>query len=184
MVLAAWRRLVDRLVADDFLGIRYAVLIFVASTILWMILELGANTNPVWAISSMVAIVDPHLRAALATFHGRIINTMIGCALGLAVLAIGGETPWKLPLVLALAVLLSSYLLHVESSWRMAPTNAAFVIATELTRHSSVGAMEAGLKRTGEVILGCLVGLAISWLFARIWPMREPAKPTPAPAKG
>ena len=170
------RRVARRVAADDYLGVRYALLIFVAATILWLLLELGANTNPVWAISSMVAIVDPRLNAAQSTFRGRIANTVIGCAMGLLFLAIGTETEWKLPLVLAATVLLSSYVLHVESSWRMAPTNAAFVIATELTRHSEIGAMEAGLKRTGEVILGCLVGLIVSWCFARLWPMHE-AKP-------
>lgn len=174
------RRMLARVVEDDFLGIRYAVLIFVAATLLWMILELGANTNPVWAISSMVAVVDPHLKAALSTFHGRILNTLIGCSMGLLFLAIGTETQWKLPLVLAATVLVSSYVLHVESSWRMAPTNAAFVIATMLTHDSTIGAMEAGLKRTAEVVLGCLVGLAVSWVFARIWPLREPAKPQKA----
>ena len=168
------RRVVRRVAADDYLGIRYATLIFVAATILWLLLELGANTNPVWAISSMVAIVDPRLNAALSTFRGRILNTMIGCAMGLLFLAIGSETQWKLPMVLAATVLFSSYFLHVESSWRMAPTNAAFVVATELTRHSSIGAMEAGLKRTGEVILGCVIGLLVSWFFARLWPMHEP----------
>ena len=167
------RRLAQRLAVDDYLGIRYAALIFVAATILWLLLELGANTNPVWAISSMVAIVDPRLNAALSTFRGRILNTMIGCAMGLLFLAIGSETQWKLPMALAATVLLSSYFLHVESSWRMAPTNAAFVVATELTRHSTFGALEAGLMRTGVVIRGCLVGLLVSWLFARLWPMHE-----------
>ena len=167
------RRLAQRLAVDDYLGIRYAALIFVAATILWLLLELGANTNPVWAISSMVAIVDPRLNAALSPFRGRILNPMTGCAVGLLFLAIGSETQWKLPMALAATVLLSSYFLHVESSGRMAPTNAAFVVATELTRHSTIGAMEAGLKRTGEVILGCLVGLLVSWLFARLWPMHE-----------
>ncbi|MFO1037257.1 MAG: FUSC family protein [Geminicoccaceae bacterium] len=169
------RRLGHRLRADGYLGVRYATLIFVAATILWAILELGANTNPVWAISSMVAIVDPRLKTALSTFQGRIVNTLIGCGMGLAFLAIETDSQWKLPVALATTVLVSSYLLHVESSWRMAPTNAAFVVATELTHHSAVGAMEAGLKRSGEVLLGCLVGLAVSWLFAKLWPMREKA---------
>ena len=74
------------------------------------------------------------------------------------------------------------YLLKVESSWRIAPTTAAFVVATELTHHSIAGAVEAGLKRTAEVILGCLIGLLVSWAFARLWPMRERSQPAaPAP---
>ena len=171
-----------RFVQDDFLGIRYAAIVFVAATVLWLILSLGANTTPVWAISSMVAVIDPHLKAALATFRGRIANTLLGCSIGLIFLMVGSETEWKLPMALAATVLLSSYLLHVESSWRIAPTTAAFVVATELTHHSTAGAVSAGLKRTAEVILGCLIGLLVSWLFARLWPMHEPVKPA-EPAK-
>ena len=170
-------KLLKRLQQDELRGLHYALNIFVATTVLWIVVKVYGDSNPVWAISSMVAVVDPHLKAALSTFRGRILNTLIGCSMGLLFLAIGTETQWKLPLVLAATVLVSSYVLHVESSWRMAPTNAAFVIATMLTHNSPVGAMEAGLKRTAEVVLGCLVGLAVSWVFARIWPLREPAKP-------
>lgn len=169
--------MLERLVQDDFLGIRYAAIVFVAATVLWLILSLGANTTPVWAISSMVAVIDPHLNAALATFRGRIVNTLLGCSIGLIFLMIGSETEWKLPMALAVTVLLSSYFLRVESSWRIAPTTAAFVVATELTHHSTASAVGAGLARTVEVVLGCLVGLVVSWLFARLWPMHEPTKP-------
>ena len=58
----ARQRMLERLVQDDFLGIRYAAIVFVAATVLWLILSLGANTTPVWAISSMVAVIDPHLK--------------------------------------------------------------------------------------------------------------------------
>lgn len=178
---ARWRPF-GRFIDDDFLGIRYAAIVFVAATVLWLILSLGANTTPVWAISSMVAVIDPHLKAALATFRGRIINTALGCSIGLIVLIVGSESEWKLPMALAVTVVLSSYFLKVESSWRIAPTTAAFVVATELTHHSTVGAIEAGLKRTTEVILGCLIGLLVSWAFAKLWPMHERVKPiAPAP---
>ena len=178
---ARWRPF-GRFIDDDFLGIRYAAIVFVAATLLWLILSLGANTTPVWAISSMVAVIDPHLKAALATFRGRIINTALGCSIGLVFLIIGSESEWKLPMALAVTVVLSSYFLKVESSWRIAPTTAAFVVATELTHHSTAGAVEAGLKRTAEVILGCLIGLLVSWAFARLWPMRERSQPAaPAP---
>ena len=107
-------RVLARLIEDDFLGIRYAAIVFVAATMLWLILSLGANTTPVWAISSMVAVIDPHLKAALATFRGRIINSMLGCSIGLIFLMVGTETEWKLPMALAATVLLSSYFLRVE----------------------------------------------------------------------
>jgi hypothetical protein len=45
-----------------------------------------------------------------------------------------------------------------------------------LTHHSKLSGIEVGLKRVGEVMLGCLVGLLVTWLMSKIWPLREVAK--------
>ena len=36
--------------------------------------------------------------------------------------------------------------------------------------HSKVSGVEGGLRRVGEVMLGCVVGLGVSWLAAKLWP--------------
>ncbi len=61
---------------------------------------------------------------------------LIGCAVGLLFLLIGGPYEWTLPLALAATVLVSSYLIHIQTFWRQAPITAALVIATGLTEHS------------------------------------------------
>jgi len=38
-----------------------------------------------------------------------------------------------------------------------------------LTRHSEMTAAEVGLRRVGEVMLGCVVGLSVTWLMEKIW---------------
>jgi hypothetical protein len=53
--------------------------------------------------------------------------------------------------------------------WRQAPITAALVIAAVLTRHSELTAAEVGLRRVGEVMLGCVVGLSVTWLMEKIW---------------
>lgn len=47
--------LFERLVIGDVRGIHYAVSIFIATTILWILVKEVADANPIWAISSMVA---------------------------------------------------------------------------------------------------------------------------------
>jgi hypothetical protein len=32
-----------------------------------------------------------------------------------------------------------------------------------------------------EVLFGCFVGLAVSWLISRLWPLPEPAEPVATP---
>jgi len=153
----------------NWLGVHFAVNIFIATTILWLLLRLAAGLNPIWAISSMIAASDPNVKDALRTFWGRIINAALGCATGLFFLIVGRGGEWTLPLALSVTVLLSAYVVRVQVMWRQAPITAALVIAAVLTRHSEMTAAEVGLRRVGEVMLGCVVGLTVTWLMDKIW---------------
>jgi uncharacterized membrane protein YccC len=157
------------------LGIRFAVNVFIASALVWFILEYVADTNPIWAIASMVASSDPQVKLAARMFKSRIINVSAGCAVGLLFLIVGGSSEWKLPLALAVTVLISSYVIKVQTMWRQAPITAAIVIAGGLTHHSKLSGIENGLHKVGEVFFGCLMGLLVSWLMAKLWPVPEPA---------
>jgi uncharacterized membrane protein YccC len=113
---------------------------------------------------------------ALTNFRGRILNALLGCATGLLFLLVGGTSEWKLPLALSATVLLSSYIVRIPAMWRQAPITAAIIIAAGLTHHSKLSGVEIGLRRVGEVMLGCVMGLLVSWLMSKIWPLPESEK--------
>jgi len=73
----------ERFAEDHHLGVHLAVNVFVGTTILWFILKLGANLSPIWAISSMIAALDPHVDIAFSNFRPRLTNTLLGCPVGL-----------------------------------------------------------------------------------------------------
>jgi uncharacterized membrane protein YccC len=150
----------------------------------WLLLRLWTDASPIWAISSMIATSDPHVEIALKTFRGRIINALIGCVVGLVVLAIGGSNEIALPIALAVSVLISSYVVKVQVMWRQAPITAAIVIAGALTHHAKLTGMEAGLRKVAEVMMGCVVGLAVTWLASKVWPLPEAKKEACATRKG
>ena len=154
----------------DMRGVPYAVSLFIAPTVLWIVVKEIGDANPIWAISSMVATSDPQLKQALQTFRGRIINTLLGCAVGLVSVAVG-RTEWQLPLAMAVTVLLSSYVIRIPAMWRQAPITAAIVIAGGLQQHDKLAGVEQGLHRVAEVLLGCVVGIAVAWLLSKVWPM-------------
>jgi uncharacterized membrane protein YccC len=155
----------------DLVGIRFAVNVFIASAIVWYTLEKIIDTNPIWAIASMIAASDPVVKEAARMFKCRTINVLVGCGVGLLFLIIGGSSEWKLPLALAAAVLLSSYVIRISSMWRQAPITAAIVIAAGLTHHSKLSGVEHGLHKVAEVLYGCLVGLLVTWLMSKLWPI-------------
>jgi uncharacterized membrane protein YccC len=162
-----------KLAAHDLLGVRFAVNVFIAAALLWYLLRHIADTNPIWAIASMVAASEPEVKEAGRMFRSRITNVMIGCVVGLLFLVVGGASEWKLPLALAATVLVSSYLIHVQTMWRQAPITAALVISAGLTHNSKLTGIESGLHKVAEVIVGCLMGLMVSWLMSKLWPLPE-----------
>ena len=135
-------------------GIRFAVNVFIASTIVWYTLEKILDTNPIWAIASMIAASDPVVKEAARMFKCRTINVLVGCIVGLLFLIIGGSSEWKVPLALAAAVLLSSYVIRIPSMWRQAPITAAIVIAAGLTHHSKLSGVEHGLHKARRFSMG------------------------------
>lgn len=167
----------ERWVKGDMHGIHYAVSIFFATAILWLLVHKLAKQNPVWAISSMVATSDPLMKQAMLLLRSRIINTLMGCAVALLFIAIGGTRLIMLPLAMAVTVLLSSYVVRIQTMWRQAPISAAFVIAAGLEHHSRKQGLLAGVGRMNEVLFGCLVGVAVAWIVSVVWPLGEP-RPT------
>ena len=163
----------DRFIKGDMHGIHYAVSIFFATGILWVLVHRMAQANPVWAISSMVATSDPAMKQAVLILRSRIINTLVGCLVGLLFIAVGGTKLFMLPLAMAVTVLLASYVVRIQTMWRQAPITAAIVIAAGLTAHSEMSAVEHGLHKVAEVLFGCFVGVLVSWSMARIWPLAK-----------
>lgn len=168
-------KIVARLLDDQLLGVRFALNVFIASIIVWIVLGLFTKASPIWAIASMIASSEPVVRQGIKMFRSRLINTLVGCAVGLPFLLVGEPEPWKLPFALAVTVLLASYVVRIPVMWRQAPITAAIVIAGSLSEHSKVMGAEIGMRRVAEVIFGCVVALAVSWLMSRIWPVRDPA---------
>lgn len=164
----------ERVVKGDMHGIHYAVSIFFATGILYVLVHRLAKANPVWAISSMVATSDPLMKQAMLFLRSRVINTLVGCAVGLLFIAIGGTRLIMLPLAMAVTVFLSSYVVRIQTMWRQAPISAAFVISAGLEYHSREHGLIAGLGRMNEVLFGCLVGVIVAWVVSVVWPLPEP----------
>jgi uncharacterized membrane protein YccC len=163
--------LIGGLSSNKLLGAHLAANVFIGAVASWFLVRMVQDLDPIWAIASMVAASDPHVGTAFATFRARLINAMLGCAVGLLVLAVGSTGVWKLPVAMSVSVLLSSYVVRVPVMWRQAPIVAALVMASGLTHQSKLAGIEAGVERVGEVLVGCLIGLIVSWVMARIWPV-------------
>jgi len=70
----------------------------------------------------------------------------------------------------AVSVLISTYVVRVPVMWRQAPITATIVVAGGLAEPSRIYGMRQGVERVGDVLLGCLVGLLVSFAMSRLWP--------------
>jgi hypothetical protein len=47
------------------------------------------------------------------------------------------------------------------------------IVASGLSHHSTAAGVEQGLLKVAEVVFGCLVGLLVSGLMSRLWPLPD-----------
>ena len=99
----------------------------------------------------------------------------MGCATGLIILFVGGTSLWKIPLALSISVLVSAYIVRVSVMWRQAPITATLVVAGGLMDSSKMHGVQQGLTRVGDVLLGCLVGLLVTFSMSKLWPLPNEA---------
>jgi uncharacterized membrane protein YccC len=159
---------------DHLIAIRFSINVAVAATIVWGTLKSISDSNPIWAIASMVAASDPQPEEAKRMFKARLSNVLVGCVVGLFFLLVGGTADWLLPLTLAVTVLISSLVIRIKTMWRQAPITAAVVIASGVIEGTKAAGIEHGLHKVAEVIFGCLVGLIVSWLMSKVWILELP----------
>jgi len=160
---------------EHLLGVRFAINVGIATTIVWVSLRSIGDSNPIWAIASMVAASDPQPDEARRMFRARITNVLVGCTTGLVFLLVSGASEWMLPIALAVTVLVSSYVIRIKTMWRQAPITAAIVIAAGVLSGSTAAGIGHGLHKVAEVLFGCLVGLVVSWTMSKVWLIQPPA---------
>jgi len=83
---------------------------------------------------------------------------------------------------MAVTVLLSTYVVRVQTMWRQVPISAAFVISAGLEYHSRKHGLIAGAGRMSEVLFGCIIGVVVAWIVSMVWPLREPLPSETNPA--
>ena len=163
---------------NHILAIRFAVNVGISTWIVWTILKLMGTTNPVWAVVSSFACTDPQPKEAGKMFIGRLVNAIVGCAIGLAFVLIGGSKEWILPVAMATTALISSFLIRIKAMWLQAPITAALVIASALNDHTNLTGMSNGIRRVEDVIIGSCVGFTVSWIMSKFWFIRNPPEAT------
>ena len=68
------------------------------------------------------------------------------------------------------------FVAFLKSRFESRQLNLVVPVGAGMTHHSELTALEIGVRRVGEVLLGCFTGLFVSWLMSKLWPVPETEK--------
>ena len=153
-------------------GILHALKLLVGLVILWWSAH-ALHVDPFWAYVSMI-VVGSETTGTLSVFLTRIVNTLIGCAVGFLVLLAFPPSIWSLCLALAAVVLLCSAFLGPPTRWKIAPITTVIVMGAAVVERSRSLGIENGVRRLIAVLAGSALGVVISLAFSHLerWPRR------------
>jgi uncharacterized membrane protein YccC len=158
-----WNSEVSSTLAVHPSGFQYALRILIGCGIVWCLLHWFHHHNPLWAIISVITVSEPDLSAALAAFNSRIVNTLVGCAVGVSLLYLLGPSSWSILLGITTSVLICTHLLRVPGSWRVSPITVAIVMTPSVLGGLPSAGLAASIERTEDVLLGCAVALFVTF---------------------
>jgi uncharacterized membrane protein YccC len=149
-------------------GLQYAARILIGSVIVWFVLDRVNHHDPLWALISVIMVTEPELSAAFLAFNSRIVNTVIGCAVGLSFLYLLGPSYWSILLGIIVSVVICTSLIRVPGSWRVAPVTVAIIMTPSVLGGGRAAGLTTAIDRTEEVLLGSAAALLITYVASLI----------------
>jgi uncharacterized membrane protein YccC len=150
-------------------SISFALRIMIGCAIVWWSLYAINDKSKVWALISVIIVSDPDFVIVRSNTISRLINTTVGCILGLLCLYIIGVNVWSLMTGIVLSVLISTSFKNYPTSWKLAPTTVVIIIAPSIFSDTLLkDSLVFALTRTAEVLYGSLVALGLGFLYLKI----------------
>ena len=148
-------------------GLLYSVRIVLGSVIVWWSLNYIHDSKKLWALISVIIVSDPDIVNLRTNALSRVINTLTGCAVGLAFIFLTGVNFWSLMAAITTAVIIATSFKSYPTSWKLAPTTVAIIMVSAIAENlPEKQAVIIALSRTGEVLSGSLVAFLLGMLFA------------------
>jgi uncharacterized membrane protein YccC len=164
-------------------GLRYAARMLISGGIVWLILAGLFKTDPLWGLISSVVVTEVKVQSAWNAFVSRVLNTLIGSVVALAFLKLAGASEWSVLAAMAVATIVSSDLVKVPISWRISPITAAIVMLPAYSSHSAHAGLAAAFQRVGEVMIGSVAAVAVSFATAGLFRWRRKGAQPPTPSE-
>lgn len=121
--------------------------------------------DPMWSIIAFVLVYEPGEGAVLKVAVTRMCWTVIGSALAVILLTVGGVQKWIMPAGLAVAALIGMLWAPSLPARRVLLVTVALIVGSTLIQPSAD--LYIALTRSIEVVAGSLLAAGISWVSIR-----------------
>jgi len=124
-----------------------------------------------WCLISVVLVLSPEGKDALDLALTRIKANLVGAATGILILVIQIPSPWSI----ALGAFISLFMCDQLKLNTGARSTLAAMIIILLYEEGGSHVWDSSLSRIIAVVLGCLLGLVITYVFHSLIKINEPA---------
>jgi len=123
-----------------------------------------------WSLISVVLVLSPEGKDAVDLALARIKANLVGASVGVLMLVSQIPWPWNIAMGAALALFICD---RLKLNTAARSTLAAVIII--LLQHESGNLWSSALGRVGAVIVGCVLGLLITYFFHSFIKVEAPA---------
>jgi uncharacterized membrane protein YccC len=156
-------------------AIIYATRIVIGCTIVWWSLYYLHDNLKLYALISVIVVSDPDLDVLRDAMISRVINTVMGCLLGLLFVYIEVSVR-SMMVAIGVSVVISTSFKKYPASWKLAPVTVTLVMMATISENVTWReAMGIALSRTGEILYGSLVAFLLGLFFSYIKKKKSPA---------
>src|SRR4051812_7847062 len=122
----------------NYKGLSYALRILLGCLIVWITLSYFNDSKKVWALISVIVVSEPDYKAIRNASISRVVNTVVGCIIGLLFVYAFGTHVWSLMGGITVAVVLATSFNKYPSSWKLAPVTVIIVMMPALVENVTV----------------------------------------------
>jgi uncharacterized membrane protein YccC len=146
---------------------QYVGRILLGALIAWFGLEALGIERPYWAIITICIASEVDLASAVKATLARFLNTVVGGAVGLTGVMIGGLSTLTMFICLAIATALVTTIPKYPANWRLAPATVVIIMEVAAIEGASrAREIHIAEERLLQVFAGCAVALALAWGFS------------------
>ena len=136
--------------------------IVLGCAIVWGTMNFVPDNKKLFALISVIVVTEPDVALLMAAVRARIVNTLLGCSLGILFIYIS-PTFWSMMVAIAASVLISTSFKKYPASWKLAPVTVVLVMISAISDDISwKTAVQIALGRTGEILYGSLIAVLLS----------------------